>query len=171
MEAKLEKIEYKQKWEKREIIYYYMNRDLKDLPLKLIDKKIIIRNLMENELEEYVDLVNTSLTHCPDPFVPMNLDFAKKWPLGQTLVAEVDGRLVGFLMFESRGKMGLPVQLGVLPQYRRKGVGTSLLLFLLNDFRNRGIEDIRMKVFKNNVPALTLYKKLKFKVYGATLEE
>ncbi len=171
MVTELEKIGYQEKLENRETIYYYMTRDLKDLPLNLIDKSIIIRNLEEGELQEYVELVNISLTHCPDPFVPMNLDFAEKWPLEQTLVAEVDGRIVGFLMFESRGKMGLPVQLGVMPEYRRMGIGTSLLLSLLKDFRERGIEDIRMKVFKNNVPALTLYKKLKFKVYGVTIEE
>ena len=157
---------------KRETIYYYMIRtNLDDLPFNLINKSIIIRNIRKDELQEFVDLVNESLTHCPDPFISMTLDFAEKWPLEQTLVAEVDGKIVGFLMFESRGKIGLPVQLGVLPKYRRRGVGTSLLLTLLRNFKNRGIEVVKMKVFKNNVPALTLYKKLKFKVYGVTIEE
>lgn len=171
MATKSKKTEHKEKMENRETIYYYLDRDLKDLPLNLIDKEIIIRNLKEDEYEEYVDLVNTSFTHCPDPFIPMTWDFAKKWPLDQTLIAEVDGKIVGFLMFESRGKMGLPVQLGVLPEYRRRGVGTSLLLTLLKNFRKRGIDGIRMKAFKNNTPALTLYKKLKFKLYGVTIEE
>nr|MDO8079948.1 GNAT family N-acetyltransferase [Candidatus Freyarchaeota archaeon] len=171
MVAELEKTALTEKSQIRETIYYYLTRDLKRLPLKLVDKSITIRNLREHELQEYVDLVNVSLTHCPDPFISMTLDFAKKWPLEQTLVAEVDGRLVGFLMFESLGNRGIPVQLGVLPKYRSRGVGTTLLLSLLNNFRERGIKEIRMKVFKNNTPALNLYKKLKFKVYGVTLEE
>nr|MDO8078139.1 GNAT family N-acetyltransferase [Candidatus Freyarchaeota archaeon] len=170
MTTELEKTDISEFLARRETIYYYMNRDLRDLPLELIDRSITVRNLREDELEEFVDLVNTCLTHCPDPFVSMTLDFAKKWPLEQTLVAEIDGRLVGFLMFESRGKMGLPVQLGVLPEYRRRRVGTTLLLSLLEKFREQGIEEIRMKVFKNNAPALSLYKKLKFKVYGLTIE-
>lgn len=153
-----------------ETIYYYLTRNLKHLPLKLINKSITVRNLREPELQEFVDLVNTSLTHCPDPFISMTLDFAKKWPSNQTLVADVDEKLVGFLMFESRGTMGIPVQLGVLPKYRRRGVGITLLLSLLRNFRERGIKEIRMKVFKNNAPALNLYKKLKFKVYGVTFE-
>lgn len=154
-----------------ETIYYYLTRDLKRLPLKLINKSIPIRNLREHELQEFVDLVNISLAHSPDPFISMTLDFAKKWPLDQTLVAELDGKLVGFLMFESRGTMGIPVQLGVLPEYRRRSVGITLLLSLLKKFRERGIKEVRMKVFKNNEPALNLYKKLRFKVYGVTLEE
>ncbi|MEM2136150.1 MAG: N-acetyltransferase family protein [Candidatus Freyarchaeota archaeon] len=172
MAAELEKSVRIEESGKRETIYYYMTRkNLDDLPFNLISKSVIIRNIRKDELQKFVDLVNESLTHCPDPFIPMTLDFAEKWPLEQTLVAEVDGKIVGFLMFESRGKIGLPVQLGVLPKYRRMGVGTSLLLTLLRNFKNRGIEEVKMKVFKNNVPALTLYKKLKFKVYGVTIEE
>jgi ribosomal protein S18 acetylase RimI-like enzyme len=166
----LEKAALTERTQTGETIYYYLTRDVKRLPLKLINKSITIRNLREHELKEFVDLVNISLTHCPDPFISMTLDFAKKWPLDQTLVAEVDGELAGFLMFESRGTMGIPVQLGVLPKYRRRGVGITLLLSLLKNFRERGIKEIKMKVFKNNAPALNLYKKLKFKVYGVTLE-
>ncbi len=172
MAAELEKSVRVGGYGKKETIYYYMTKtNLDDLPFNLINNSIIIRNIRRDELQKFVDLVNESLTHCPDPFIPMTLDFAEKWPLEQTLVAEVDGGIVGFLMFESRGKIGLPVQLGVLPKYRRRGVGTSLLLTLLRDFKNRGIKEVKMKVFKNNVPALTLYKKLKFKVYGVTIEE
>jgi ribosomal protein S18 acetylase RimI-like enzyme len=54
--------------------------------------------------------------------------------------------MVVFLMFETRGKPGLPIQLGVAPKYRRLGIGTTLLLTLLESFKKNGIKEVQMKV-------------------------
>lgn len=152
-------------------VYYYMSHDLKDLPLELINNDVKVRYLRREEIPEYVELVNEALSHSPDPFVPMTIEFAEKWPQENTLIAEYDGKMVGFLMFETRGKTGLPVQLGVHPAYRRLGIGTTLLLTLLKKFKDDGIKEVNMKVYENNIPARNLYKKLKFKIYGIVIEE
>ncbi len=151
-------------------IYYYMSHDLKNLPLEYINKNVKVRYLKKNELPEYVNLVNESLSHGPDPFVEMTMDFAERWPLEQTLIAEYNGEMAGFLMFETRGKTGIPVQLGVSPKYRRLGIGTTLLLTLLDKFKKDGIQEVQMKVYENNIPARNLYKKLNFKIYGIVIE-
>nr|MDO8080438.1 GNAT family N-acetyltransferase [Candidatus Freyarchaeota archaeon] len=151
-------------------VYYYMSHDLKKLPLNLVSKNVKVRHLKKEETPEYVNLVNEALSRSPDPFVPMTLEFAEKWPLEQTLIAEYNGKMVAFLMFESRGKTGLPVQLGVAPKYRRLGIGTTLLLTLLENFKKNGIKEVQMKVYKNNTPARNLYKKLNFKIYGLVIE-
>jgi ribosomal protein S18 acetylase RimI-like enzyme len=151
-------------------VYYYMSHDLQNLPPNLTSKEVKVRYLKKEEIPEYVNLVNEALSHSPDPFVPMTEEFAEKWPLEQTLIAEYNGEMVGFLMFESRGKTGLPVQLGVAPKYRRLGIGTTLLLTLLENFKKNGIKEVQMKVYENNTPARNLYKKLNFKIYGIVIE-
>lgn len=151
-------------------VYYYMSHDLKNLPPKPVNKYVEIRNLKKEDIPDYVNLVNEALSHSPDPFVPMTRDFAEKWPLEQTLIAEYNGEMVGFLMFESRGKTGLPVQLGVAPKYRRLYIGTTLLITLLEKFKKEGIKEVQMKVYENNKPARSLYKKLNFKIYGIVIE-
>ncbi|MFB0563898.1 MAG: N-acetyltransferase family protein [Candidatus Lokiarchaeia archaeon] len=151
-------------------VYYYMSHDLKNLPSKPVNKNVKIRNLKKEDIPDYVNLVNEALSHSPDPFVPMTREFAEKWPLEQTLIAEYNGEMVGFLMFESRGKTGLPVQLGVAPKYRRLYIGTTLLITLLEKFKKEGIKEVQMKVYENNKPARSLYKKLNFKIYGIIIE-
>ncbi len=151
-------------------LYYYMSHDLKNLPPIPENKYAKIRYLKKEDIPDYVNLVNDSLRHSPDPFVPMTREFAEKWPSEQTLIAEYNSEMVGFLMFESRGTTGLPVQLGVAPKYRRLYIGTTLLLTLLHKFKKEGIEEVQMKVYENNKPARNLYKKLNFKIYGLVIE-
>lgn len=152
-------------------VYYYMSHDLKNLHPIPENKYVKIRYLKKGDIPDYVKLVNEALRHSPDPFIPMTREFAEKWPLEQTLIAEYNGEMVGFLMFESRGTTGLPVQLGVAPKYRRLYIGTTLLLTLLKKFKEEGIKEVQMKVYENNKPARSLYKKLNFKIYGIVIEQ
>ncbi len=84
-----------------------------------------------------------------------------------TLTAEVNGSLVGFLGFENGSRKRLAHQgtlhMGVLPQFRNKGIGTALLKSLLGWAKeNPVIEKVALEVFAANQPAIGLYKKLGF---------
>ncbi len=50
----------------------------------------------------------------------------------------------------------------VLPEYRRQHIGTRLMQYVINEFKSRGYYEFTIGVEADNLPALTLYKKLGF---------
>jgi GNAT superfamily N-acetyltransferase len=67
-----------------------------------------------------------------------------------TLVAEVDGRVVGFIgiivlpVYEYSIPVGWILALSVAEGHRRKGIGKALIAAAEDDLRSRGIEDVRL---------------------------
>lgn len=52
--------------------------------------------------------------------------------------------------------------MGVLPPYRRKGIGELLLKACIKDAFAKGIERIELEVYATNIGAIKLYEKLNF---------
>jgi RimJ/RimL family protein N-acetyltransferase len=86
------------------------------------------------------------------------------------LVAEADGKLVGYLVARGgrarRNKHTVYVAIGVLAQYRGKGVGTMLLTELECWARNHHIHRLELTVVADNQRALALYRKMGFEQEG-----
>ena len=85
-------------------------------------------------------------------------------------VAEIDGELVGWadIIPEDRettrhsGHLGM----GVLKEYRGKGLGTALLQTAMDECWQKGIKRIELEVFTDNQAAISLYRKLGFELEG-----
>jgi len=86
------------------------------------------------------------------------------------LVAQDDGRIVGFLSaergFAKRIKHSAYVVVGVLKDYQGKGVGTKLLQELIDWAKSNNITRLELTVMVNNESAINLYKKMGFKIEG-----
>ena len=94
------------------------------------------------------------------------------------LVAEEESRpdrLVGYIMCRveigfpllGRGpivKRGHVISIAVAPEHRRKGVGTALMIGGMNALRSRGCSEVYLEVRVGNEPAISLYRKLGFRV-------
>ena len=81
------------------------------------------------------------------------------------LVAEVDGRVVAELRFAGAGLGRLRLQ--VHPQWRRRGIGASLLMTLLAWARaSEQVDQLALWVLPDDQPALALYKRFGFRVVG-----
>ncbi len=91
------------------------------------------------------------------------------------LVAEVEGRVVGFIfgrelreipaeVLEKRKakKCGYIDVMAVVEENRRKGIGTALLYELFRVFRKRGIDYVSLAVPAEAIAARNLYEKLGF---------
>jgi RimJ/RimL family protein N-acetyltransferase len=63
---------------------------------------------------------------------------------------------------EHRAELGM----GVLPEYRRLGVGSRLLQASLDTARQRSFERVELEVYAANQPAIRLYQKFGFKTEG-----
>ncbi|MFC1786420.1 ribosomal protein S18-alanine N-acetyltransferase [Halobacteriota archaeon] len=79
------------------------------------------------------------------------------------LVAEMDGVIVGFAvgMLISNGE-GRIFSIAVDKKNRMRGVATSLIKELLDNFRKNGVIIVRLEVRKSNLIAQELYQKLGF---------
>lgn len=61
-----------------------------------------------------------------------------------------------------RGTLGM----GLLPEFRGKGVGSRLLQAVLDHAKKFGLEKVELKVYTTNESAISLYKKFGFEQEG-----
>jgi ribosomal protein S18 acetylase RimI-like enzyme len=85
-------------------------------------------------------------------------------------VWEEGGVFRGFVVAQRDGQT--PVwqiePLGVLPEFRRRGIARRLMTEALAMMRSRGATGVRLGVIDGNTPAQTLYRSLGFVDYGGT---
>jgi SSU ribosomal protein S18P alanine acetyltransferase (EC 2.3.1.-) len=135
--------------------------------------KFIIREFDMGDLEDVVRINRAVLPeNYPSYFfVEHHLNFPKAF-----IVAKVNGETVGYVMSRvefgwsniRRGSIvrkGHIVSIGVLPQYRRIGIGYNLMvrsMRALKHFYRAG--EVYLEVRVSNKPAISLYEKLGYRV-------
>jgi len=87
-------------------------------------------------------------------------------------VWEEDGRLVAAVLLSRDGSTsGWEVAMvGVLPEFRRRGLARTLLSESLEYLRNRRADKVTLGVIDRNVPAYSLYTSLGFHHYDGIVE-
>jgi len=115
-------------------------------------------------LDALVALVNGVYADYPGPFSPEDVpgyaEFCRVQQIdGARSVAAWDaaGTPLGFGLLGVRGTRGWIGEFGVLPAWRRQGVGGALLARLLDTARAAGLRDLRLEVAAGNAPAQRLY--------------
>lgn len=88
------------------------------------------------------------------------------------LVGEVDNQIVAGVLGASDGKRAWVYHLGVQPKFQRQGIGTALVIRLIDYFGNKGIKKVNLMVLKHKSYLLPFYQKLGFtdKSHVITLE-
>ncbi len=66
-------------------------------------------------------------------------------------------------------KAGTIYDLFVLREYRGRGIGTSLMKEAINDLRNHGVRIVRINALSKNINAIHLYEKLGFREFLKTM--
>jgi ribosomal-protein-alanine N-acetyltransferase len=80
------------------------------------------------------------------------------------LVAEVDGKVVGYVIAAIRWeKTGHILAIAVDPSHQRRRIGSVLMLNVINRLRDKGAKCVRLEVRKSNVTAQQFYLKLGFR--------
>jgi ribosomal-protein-alanine N-acetyltransferase len=82
------------------------------------------------------------------------------------LVAEVEKKIVGYIIGFCGSEVGIVVSIAVHPNFRRKGIGTKLWKELLKLFKNNNVKIAQLEVRKSNSIAQNFYKKIGFKKIG-----
>lgn len=89
---------------------------------------------------------------------------------GPVYYALEDGKVVGWCdvfpednpRTRHRGGLGM----GILPQYRGKGIGSQLLDAVLKHAKKFGLEKVELNVYTSNTAAVALYRKFGFEQEG-----
>ena len=88
----------------------------------------------------------------------------------ETLVADLEGRLVGFIEIEAgsyrRNRHSASLALGVLRESRGQGIGGQLLSAAEGWARAHGLHRLELTVMVHNEPALRLYRSHGFCIEG-----
>ncbi|MBY8987396.1 MAG: GNAT family N-acetyltransferase [Candidatus Lokiarchaeota archaeon] len=140
-----------------------------------IEHKILhasIREATEGDLISIQNIYNRAWLTSNTPFRPIEKGTLRKIfndPDTAFLVAKVydiDGGFV-ILDFEGENKeYGVIAGLGVLPQFQGKGLGTILGLAAWNYFKEKGLEELRCEVYKDNQNSYNFIKGLNFEEFG-----
>jgi ribosomal protein S18 acetylase RimI-like enzyme len=77
----------------------------------------------------------------------------------------VGGRPVGFISVDYRTDMIFLESMAILSEYRSKGIGTAILLGLMNKAKEMKVP-LHLQVFKVNDRARALYERLRFERWG-----
>ena len=86
-------------------------------------------------------------------------------------VWEDAGKMVGVVLYERRGANSWHIStVGVLPEFRGRGIARQLVTQLVNELRKRGGIQATLGVIDRNVPAYSLYSSLGFERYNHTVE-
>ena len=150
------------------------------------DKKgrdIIIRNAEENDAENLIDYLK--ITAAETPFLIREPDEitlsieqeqafirAKKDSENELLlIAEIGGRHIGNCSLMSIGEYKryrhrCDIAIALYKEYCGLGVGKAMLETVLDIAEKTGYEQAELEVIADNKPAIALYEKLGFKIYG-----
>lgn len=78
------------------------------------------------------------------------------------LVADIDGKAVGYMGLQIFSGEGYVTNVAVLPEYRGQGIA----LALINEQLKNKMDFITLEVRESNIPALRLYEKAGFENMG-----
>jgi len=122
---------------------------------------VVVRRAVMGDLEALWEIERECFS-AAEAFLRAEIAYLLEASEGVSLVAEVDGEVVGFVagLIERRGdggRVGHVYTLDVRAGHRRKGVASRLLDGLERAFAERGIAACILEVRVDNVAALRLY--------------
>ena len=116
-----------------------------------------IREADEDDLNSIVYLFDQAWHSTTMPFIPLSKNKIAANVLHNPdkmfLIAEIDSKDCGFVLIvisEHDKTVGEISALGIVPEYQHKGIGTLLGIASWDVFKERGVKELRCKVYKDN---------------------
>lgn len=83
-------------------------------------------------------------------------------------VAVLNNQIIGYVCLRTILDVTHVSNLAVLPEFRRRGIGSMLLQDALQELKHSGIETnlVTLEVRESNIAAIRLYEKFGFKIIG-----
>ena len=101
-----------------------------------------------------------------DPWSPEGFREVLSSSIGFGLIAEQNEAVLGYLFGRMVADEGEILNLAVVPEARRKGIGSALLRASLDYFTGRGVPQVFLEVRESNAAARSLYLAHGFRAVG-----
>lgn len=147
------------------------------------DREIILRSAEENDAEKLIDYLK--ITAAQTPFlirepdeitlsIKQEQDFIRTKKNSENellLIAEIGGKHIGNCSLMSIGgykryRHRCDIAIALYKEYCGLGIGKAMLETVLDIAEKAGYEQAELEVIADNKPAIALYEKLGFKIYG-----
>jgi ribosomal-protein-alanine N-acetyltransferase len=122
---------------------------------------IRVREYDEHDLHGVLEVENASFKF---PYSKEIFTELLKQKSTRMLVAEnIEGRIVGYILYSIKSIKCSLISIAVLPEYRRLGVGSMLMQKLLKEVEGT-VEQVELQVGCKNFGAIKFYQKFNFKI-------
>lgn len=121
-----------------------------------------IRAFTKFDITEILLIANESF---PLPWSMKSFLDELKNPQSIFKVAEVDEKIIGYVVFRIVLDEAELLSIAVKPSFRNRGIAKALLSATINELKDK-VKACYLEVRVSNQPAINLYKKLGFKVCG-----
>ena len=137
---------------------------------EISSKGPIIRAMTPKDLDGIVEIDNKVLGKSRPEFWQMKLELVEKRSPMASLVAEIEGEIVGFIIGDASGweygvreHIGWIDTIGVDPDYQRRGIAKILFTEMVNNFKKVGVDTINTFVSWNDWSLLMFFEKMNFR--------
>lgn len=118
----------------------------------------------EKEIHASKGLTTMSFNEWIESLIKSEKTPDKDWGISETYIAEENGVIVGMLNIRYNPKKEIKeiygnIGYGVLPSERRKGIATKLLQFALKKCKEKGLKDVVLGCYKDNIASAKTIKK------------
>lgn len=126
-----------------------------------MDKDVNIRPIKREDLSAVCEIERLSFE---DPYPQSLIGNLYGWNSDTSFVAEMEGKIVGYVMASTSRSMGHLISIAVIPSHRGRGIGGRLVSVLLQLFRDMDIPSIFLEVRSSNRAARIFYEGIGFKL-------
>lgn len=122
-----------------------------------------IRYMKKKDIKEILEIERQSFI---SPWsAPMFLESMSS-PIYRNFVIEKDKSVIGYIMLYSVLDEAHITNFAIRPEYRKKGLGSRLLSFAIDYYKQRGVTDYFLEVREKNHEAISLYRSFDFLIVG-----
>ena len=124
---------------------------------------MIITNMRQNHVAQVAELEKLCFS---DPWSENSVASELENPLALWLVADDDGKVVGYIGSQTVMDASDMMNVAVHPDYRKQGIATTLIVGLVEELRRNGSRSLTLEVRASNENAIRLYRMLDFQEIG-----
>lgn len=121
----------------------------------------MIRELKESEIPLIADIERVCFS---TPWSEKSIEDSFCLDCNHFFVCESEGRIAGYIGLSIAADEGYILNVAVLPEYRRKGIGEALVRYVITGFGDLAF--VTLEVRPSNTVAVALYQKLGFERVG-----
>jgi len=122
---------------------------------------MIVRPVIPDDIYTVLNLENQNFDY---PYPPEIINFLYECYRDTFLVVENKKEVIGFVIGITQKDEGHILVIAIRDDYKKKGIGTFLMKKLMEIYEKKGIKKLKLEVRVSNVPAISMYKRLGFKI-------